>query len=124
MSKNFSTNTYIHQHQECTGARRVIFIDVEASCPAYLLQPEDQCVPGGYFIDVPATMDDNMAATCALVGFHSQIAIQQLWRFDYTFYDVETDDVLDPFQVKELFDFASHAGTVTSTKETCLVFAD
>lgn len=124
MRKNFSTDAGVNQPQECACARRTLFIQVEASYPTYKLHPEDQCVPGGYFVDVPATMDDDKAAACAMGGFHSQIAIQQLWGFDYTIFDVETDALLDPYKIKDWYEFADQAGEVTSTKESCLVYPD
>ncbi|WP_027474636.1 hypothetical protein [Curvibacter gracilis] len=120
MTKNFSTNTTSHPTQNCNCERRILFIQVEADCPAYKLHPEDQGVPGGYFVDVPASMDDDTAAACAMGGFHSQIAIEQLWGYSYTIYDIETDFELDPYQIDDWYEFADQAGEVTSTKQTCV----
>lgn len=121
MTNNFSINTSGYQTNECACDRRTLFIQVEADCPAYKSHPEDQCVPGGYFVDVPASMDDDTAAACAMGGFHSQIAIQQLWGYDYTIYDIATDMRLNPYEIDDWYEFADQAGKVTSTKETCVL---
>lgn len=118
MAKNFLTNTTVHQIQECDIERRALFIQVEVDCPAYKLHPEDQCVPGGYFVDVPASMDDDTAAACAMGGFHSQIPIKQLSGYEYTIYDIGTDAELNPYNIDDWYAFADRAGRVKSTKDT------
>lgn len=67
-------------------------------------------------------MNDDTAAACAMGGFHSQVPIKQLWGYEYTIYDIKTDLELDPYKITDWYDYADHAGQVTSTKDTCVYF--
>jgi hypothetical protein len=79
------------------GGNRILHISVDAFFEGVAV--EDEGVAGLYRAEVPADLEDHLAAACALGAFHSNFVVNWPDSFTFTVFDDETGEELKPDMV-------------------------